>query len=209
MLTKKERKNMILQWWDEYFRDGKKEVLSKYVHDDYIQHIPFLPDGPEGIHVFLEMQGGKFPTEIKRVMDDEELIAIHFQANGPPIPDRSWNRIKIAVVDFFRMKDGKFFEHWFAAEPVAPTVSGYDMFSDVLKPLTDVTQEQEKANREVVKEAFTNAFEGGIVAFSRYMSDDPYIENTAHIYLRVPGTYLRLIKSTIIHRSPRKAKYYI
>lgn len=181
MLNKNDRKEMLLRWWDEFFRDGKREVLLDYVHQDYVQHIHFLPDGPEGINIFLDMQGGKFITDIKHVIDDGELIAIHFKAPGPVMPDHPWYGLELAVIDLFTIKDGKFFEHWYAVEPIAPTVSGYDMFEDILEPRSDVSVEQEISNRKLVKTAFTNAFNGDIEAFSNMMSDSPYIEHSPHV----------------------------
>lgn len=181
MLTKVERKKMVLRWWDEYFKEGNKEVLLNYVHKDYVQHIHFLPDGPDGIHIFLDMQGGTFPTEIKHVIDDGELIAVHFQGPGPAIPDHPWHGMELAVIDFFTMKDDKFYEHWYAVEPVAPTESGYDVFADVLTPHADVPLEKEKENRETVLAAFNNAFNGDTKGFSRIVSASPYIEHSPHV----------------------------
>lgn len=180
-MEKKDRKKMLLRWWDEFFRDGKREVLLDYVHKDYVQHISFLPDGPEGINVFLDVQGGKFPSEIKHVIDDGEMIAVHFKGPGPAIPDHPWHGLELAVIDFFTVKDGKFYEHWYAVEPIAPTASGYDMFEDVLTPRTDVTPEQENKNRELVKAAFAKGFDGDIQGFGLLLSDSTYIEHSPHV----------------------------
>jgi predicted SnoaL-like aldol condensation-catalyzing enzyme len=180
MLNREEKRKMVLQFWEEYFREGKLDKLPKYVHDEYIQHIHFLPDGPNGINTFMSMQvGGKFPTEMKHVIVDDGLIAVHFQADGPiegPLAGR-----KLSVIDLFRMKDDKFYEHWYAVEPVKSTLSGYDIFSDVLTPRDNVTRGQEQANKELVNAAFTNAYKGDVEGFSQYMSEDPYIEHSSHI----------------------------
>ena len=181
MLTKDERKKMILKFWDEYFKDGNKDVLLNYVHKDYVQHIHFLPDGPDGIHIFLDIQGGTFPTEIKHIIDDGEMIAIHFKGPGPAIPDHPWHGLELAVIDIFMMKDDKFYEHWYAVEPIAPTASGHDMFEDIHTPRADVTPDQEKANRELIIAAFTNAFNGDIKGFDRIMSESQYIEHSPHV----------------------------
>lgn len=172
---------MLLKLWKEYFSEGKREVLLDYIHQDYVQHIHFLPDGPEGINIFLDMHGGKFIAEIKHVIDDGELIAVHFKGPGPSIPDHPWYGLEVAVIDIFSMKDDKFFEHWYAVEPVTSSVRGYDMFEDLLEPRTNVSMQQENSNRELVMTLFTNAFNGDLELFSSVMSDTPYIEHSIHV----------------------------
>lgn len=181
MLAKNDRKKMILNWWDDYFRDGKREVLLDYIHQDYVQHIHFLPDGPEGLGIFLDINGGTFRSEIKRVIDDGEMIAIHFKGPGPAIPDHPWHGLELAVIDIFTMKDNKFYEHWYAVEPIMPNASGYDMFEDVLEPRADVGEEEEILNRELVKTTFTKAFNGDVKGFDRFMSETTYIEHSPHV----------------------------
>jgi predicted SnoaL-like aldol condensation-catalyzing enzyme len=180
MLTREEKRRMVLKFWEEYFREGKLDTLPKYVHDEYVQHIHFLPDGPNGINIFMSMQvGGKFPTKMRHVIVDDELIAVHFQADGPiegPLAGK-----ELSVIDIFSMKEDKFYEHWYAVEPIAPTVSGYDVFSDVLRPRDNVTPGQEQANKELVKAAFTNVYNGDVAGFGQYMSESPYIEHSSHI----------------------------
>lgn len=180
-MNREERKQMISQWYEEYFRDGKLETLPKYVHKDYIQHLHYLPDGRDSINVFMEMCEGRFPTEVKRLVADDELLAIFFECSSPRAKNDESESRKFAVIDIFRMKDGLFYEHWAVGQAVAPAVNGYDMSGDVLTPRTDVTREQENANRELVKRAFTNAFNGDIEGFGRYMSEDPYVEHSPNV----------------------------
>lgn len=83
--------------------------------DTYIQHNPLAPDGPEAVLGFMSGFFESHPDaaiEIKRVAADGDLVWIHY--NNKLTPDSRG----LAVVDIFRMEDGRFVEHWDVAQPV-------------------------------------------------------------------------------------------
>jgi predicted SnoaL-like aldol condensation-catalyzing enzyme len=66
-----------------------------------------VPDGPEAyvrLLTVLLQQG--MSTEVKGLIAGGDLVAVHHHARGSP-PDRGR-----AVVDIYRLEDGKIVEHW-------------------------------------------------------------------------------------------------
>lgn len=84
--------------------------------ETYIQHTPWLPDGKEAVlEVFasrLERNPEK-TIEIKRVAADGDLVWIHLHSKR-----NAEDALGNAVVNVFRMQDGKFVEHWNVVQAV-------------------------------------------------------------------------------------------
>jgi predicted SnoaL-like aldol condensation-catalyzing enzyme len=82
----------------------------------YIQHNPSVPTGPaDGFVNAISALFEKFPewsTEVKRVLADGDLVAVHHHVRSTP-DDRG-----MAVVDIFKVQDGKLVEHWDVVQPV-------------------------------------------------------------------------------------------
>ena len=92
-----------------------QEAFDKYVGPEYIQHNPGVPSGREAAIKLLSgfaTPGSPVRYEFKRVLVDGDLVAIH--AHLVPKPgDRG-----TAVVDIFRLENGKIVEHWDVLQPV-------------------------------------------------------------------------------------------
>lgn len=89
----------------------------------YIQHNPSVPTGPaEALVGAISGLFEKFPnwsTEIKRVIAEGDLVAVHHHVK------QDANDLGLAVVDIFRVEDGKLVEHWDVVQPV-PTEAKND-----------------------------------------------------------------------------------
>ncbi|MDH3431740.1 MAG: nuclear transport factor 2 family protein [Gammaproteobacteria bacterium] len=96
----------------------KKEVrlaFETWVHPDYIQHKPSLPDGREPVIVFLEKLLERFPDRtftIHRVISSDDLVAVHCHSQATP------EDLGFAVVDIFRVEDCHMVEHWDVVQSV-------------------------------------------------------------------------------------------
>jgi predicted SnoaL-like aldol condensation-catalyzing enzyme len=89
-----------------------------HLGDKYIQHNPLAADGPEGLKAFLEFAKTNlvtYKTEFKRVFADGDYVIVHAHARANPADpaDRG-----TAVMDIFRLENGKVVEHWDVAQPV-------------------------------------------------------------------------------------------
>ncbi len=92
----------------------------------YIQHTSHVPDGKEGVLTYFRQRIKKFPemkAEIKRAGADGDLVWLHIHFKKTP------DSLGNAVINIFRMEDGKFVEHWGAAQVVRENaVHGNSMF---------------------------------------------------------------------------------
>ena len=86
--------------------------------ESYIQHSPHVPDGRDAV---LNLFANRFEnhqeitTSVKRYASEGDLVWIHQHVKTTP-EDRGR-----AVVNIFRMEDGKFAEHWNVIQPVPET----------------------------------------------------------------------------------------
>lgn len=109
-------KDTVVAFYELVFQDHKPaEAAERYIGDRYIQHNPHLPDGAEPFVEFFQGFFEKNPdahNEIKRVIAEDDLVVLHVHSKVNP-GDRGR-----AVVDIFRLEDGKIVEHWDVAQPV-------------------------------------------------------------------------------------------
>ena len=96
------------------------------IADGYIQHSQHVPDGKEGLLTYFHGRIEKFPEmrgDVKRAGADGDLVWLHMHFKAEP--DSRGN----AVIHIFKMKDGKFVEHWGVGQRVPETsVHGNSMF---------------------------------------------------------------------------------
>jgi predicted SnoaL-like aldol condensation-catalyzing enzyme len=89
----------------------------------YIQHNPTVPTGPaDGFVASMSALFDRYPkwsTVIKRVIAEGDLVAVHHHVRQHP------DDTGFAVVDIFRVDDGKLIEHWDVIQPV-PTRAAND-----------------------------------------------------------------------------------
>lgn len=113
-----QNKETVIAFYDAAINDKDFSKASAYLGDMYIQHNPLAADGPEGLKAFLEFAKENlsgFKIEFKRVLADGDFVIVHGHArNGPD--DRG-----SAVMDIFRLENGKVVEHWDVMQPIPET----------------------------------------------------------------------------------------
>ncbi len=95
------------------------------VAEDHIEHSPHVPNGKQGLIDYMAGRIERFPEmhlDIKRSAADGDLVWIHGHFKNTP------DAIGNAVVQIFRMEDGKFAEHWGVSREVQETINGNSMF---------------------------------------------------------------------------------
>ena len=83
--------------------------------ENYIQHSPHVPDGREAVLNLFAKRFNNHPqisTSIKRTAADGDLVWMHQHVKRDP------DDLGRAVINIFRMKDGKFVEHWNVGQAV-------------------------------------------------------------------------------------------
>ena len=108
-------KKTVLEFYEAGLNKKDFEAASKYFGPKYIQHNPGAPDGIEGFKAFIALRKEKFPnahSDIKRIFADGDYVILHVH-NVPNPGDRG-----SAIVDIFRLENGKIVEHWDVVQPI-------------------------------------------------------------------------------------------
>ena len=108
------RKNVV-EFYDNALNQKDFEAASKYLGPRYTQHNPVAADGPEGLKAFIQFLRDKFPnsrSEIKRAFADGDYVIVHVHAIREP------GTRGRAIIDIFKLENGKIVEHWDVAQDV-------------------------------------------------------------------------------------------
>ena len=110
----------ILENSPDLSTDTKIAILKNECFDkEYIQHSPHVKDGREEVLNVFRNRFEKYPnisSSIKRSAASEDLVWLHQHVK------RTEDDLGTAVVNIFRMKNGKFVEHWNVVQRV-PEIS--------------------------------------------------------------------------------------
>ncbi|MGB9369757.1 MAG: ester cyclase [Xanthobacteraceae bacterium] len=108
-------KKAVLEFYEAGLNKKDFEAASKYFGPKYIQHNPGAPDGIEGFKTFVNFLKEKFPSshsEIKKVFAEGDFVILHVHAVREP------GTRGRAIVDIFRLENGKIVEHWDVAQDI-------------------------------------------------------------------------------------------
>jgi predicted SnoaL-like aldol condensation-catalyzing enzyme len=127
-------KALVTYVYDQLFNHANTSVIDRYVRSDYIQHNPTVANGPDALRQLVETLHANNPDSrniIEHVVAQDDLVLLQSDAGA------SATFAGVAIVDVFRVQDGKIAEHWDTIQPVPDTtVSGHDMFSTLSRPAT-------------------------------------------------------------------------
>ena len=90
-------------------------AAAKLIGPRYVQHNPLIADGIEGFEAFLGHLAEEFPglrAEVKSVFAEGDFVIGH--VHGIRVPGQRGT----AIVDIFRLEDGKIVEHWDVMQPI-------------------------------------------------------------------------------------------
>jgi predicted SnoaL-like aldol condensation-catalyzing enzyme len=113
-----QNKKTVAAFYDAVLNKKDFDEASKYLGSQYRQHNPDAKDGPEGLKGFVGFLKEKFPnnkSEIKRIFADGDFVVVHVHAVREP------GTRGVAIVDIFRLDNGKVVEHWDVVQPVPET----------------------------------------------------------------------------------------
>ena len=91
------------------------EAAAKYLGPRYTQHNPNAGDGPDGLKAYLAFLKETFPashSEIKHIFADGDYVIVHDHAVREP------GTRGLAIVNIYKLEDGKVVEHWDVIQPV-------------------------------------------------------------------------------------------
>ncbi|RYZ60745.1 MAG: polyketide cyclase [Proteobacteria bacterium] len=107
--TLEANKKVAIGFYQAAINDKDYAAASKFLGSGYKQHNPTAQDGAEGLKGFIDFLKSKFPTQkgdIKQVIAEGDKVVLHVHSTrGDGTPGR-------AIVDIFRIANGKVVEHW-------------------------------------------------------------------------------------------------
>ncbi|EQA44884.1 SnoaL-like polyketide cyclase [Leptospira broomii serovar Hurstbridge str. 5399] len=111
-------KRIVLEFYEAAINRKDYDRAANFLGTRYIQHNQAAADGKDGLRKFLTFLKEKFPnsrSEIKKVFTDGDYVILHVHAVRIP------GTKGIAIIDIFRIQDGKITEHWDVHEDISAT----------------------------------------------------------------------------------------
>ena len=116
-MTTTDTKQLVLDFFELAFVQRRPaEAAERYLGRTYTQHNPTAPDGPEVFPTLIEGLFSQVPDasfHLKRAVAEDDLVVLHYHLRMSP------DDLGQAVVDIFRVDDGRIVEHWDVMQPVA------------------------------------------------------------------------------------------
>lgn len=101
--------------FDEVLNPMDASAVDRFIAPDYIQHNPNVETGSAPLKAFLDHIKAVNPEgvhDVKRMFADGDHVIVHYHVRRWP-GDIGW-----AVVDIFRIENGRIAEHWDVAQDV-------------------------------------------------------------------------------------------
>lgn len=108
-------KQTVLAFYEAGLNDKDADAAVRLLGDRYVQHNPRIADGVEGFRAFVAGLRSDFPdlrAEVTRLFAEGDHVIAH--THGVRVPGGPGT----AIVDIFRLEDGKIVEHWDVMQPV-------------------------------------------------------------------------------------------
>lgn len=108
-------RTLVLNFYNDFFNKHQVAEASKVMVDNYRQHNPHVPDGKAPMTGYFTEHFKKNPkaqAKVIRSATDGDLVYLHVHSTVSP-EDRG-----VAIVDIFRVQDGKIVEHWDVIQPI-------------------------------------------------------------------------------------------
>jgi predicted SnoaL-like aldol condensation-catalyzing enzyme len=108
-------KRTVLAFYEAGLNQKDFEAASKLIGEHYVQHNPLIADGLDGFRAFVDYLKEAFPglrAEVKSVFAEDDFVIAH--VHGVRVPGQRGS----AIVDIFRLEDGKIVEHWDVMQPI-------------------------------------------------------------------------------------------
>ncbi|GIH20652.1 nuclear transport factor 2 family protein [Rugosimonospora africana] len=108
-------KQTVLAFYQAGINEKDFDAASMFIGDRYVQHNPRIADGIEGFRAFLDQLRTTFPelrAEVKNIVAEGDLVMAH--VHGVRVPGQRGT----AIVDVFRLEEGRIVEHWDVMQPI-------------------------------------------------------------------------------------------
>ncbi|WP_344496289.1 nuclear transport factor 2 family protein [Nonomuraea monospora] len=105
-------KDLVLHAFTE-FASGNHDILRPLLREDFVEHSPGNPSGRDAwIEFTRNSPVAAARLHLKRVIAEGDLVMLHYHLLAPG------DERGLAVVDIWRLADGRIAEHWDVVQPV-------------------------------------------------------------------------------------------
>lgn len=121
-MTTLDNKAVVMRFNKEFLEQGNAEVLKEIVADDFINRtaISSIPNNVEGLVQFVSLLHRGFSNikiEINEQVSEGDVVAtrktIRAIHSGEMMGHSATGKeVTFSVMDFVRLRDGKYVEHW-------------------------------------------------------------------------------------------------
>ena len=116
---------LVVTFYQQLFGDKNVNAIDKYLTEDYIQHNPSVPDGRAPLKAAVSQWftgATKEKVDIQHVASKGDIVMLHVKAKNQTGGVQ-------AIVDIFRVKNGKIAEHWDVIQDApATSANAHPMF---------------------------------------------------------------------------------
>lgn len=172
-----QNKQLVLNFYKDIFNKHQLNKVEKYLVSDYKQHNPFAATGRAAFTQFFTTyikQNPGYRVDVKRIIAQNDLVVVHSNAKNSASDRGS------AVIDIFRIKNGKIVEHWDVVQPVPEkSANNNTMFYAKGTPVQvkGASAAVVAANTKLVTTFYNELFKkGNIAAIDQYLAPE-YIQH--------------------------------
>lgn len=105
-------KEIVRDFIQKVFVEHEVDAGLVHLRDDYIQHNQNVPGGKELMRQAFKKGLDGVSCDIKRIFAEGDYVIVHHHFKFDP------KSLGLAVVDIFRLQDGKLAEHWDVMMPI-------------------------------------------------------------------------------------------
>jgi len=125
MSPAQKNKQFIKDFADKVFIRHELDGLEEFIRDDYIQHNTDCAQGRDGFIEFFTTIFAAVPDfsyTVKQIIAEDDFVWMYSRTTGTHtgVPwlgvPADGSRLDFAVIDMFRLRDGKIAEHWDVAD---------------------------------------------------------------------------------------------
>lgn len=111
-------KKVVEEFYDLIINKKDFDSARAFIGNRYKQHNPLVADRPEGLEEFVTFLKTNYPearSEIKRTFADGNYVILHVHSLRAP------NTAGRAIIEIFRLENGKIEEHWDVIQEIPPS----------------------------------------------------------------------------------------